>query len=254
MADESSDSDSAEDDSPAEPEEEESSDGEDSDTPETATSRPYAALLQSFNDVEEEEPRQKKRKLEHRPSPRPDQEDEVSPQESGDEEPGDGDGDAEQIDEPEDKVDGREEQEEEEEEEPDEDEDSHLGSLKLDPYEQHFAQPDQILSSTRVVACIRNDWNIQRSLMHPWRAVTALPATELATPATHRIKDTESMSLKRTLGDKAGELIGSLSPAEIVTSTILFNYEDLMLCDRTLQNAERLRKAVCLHALNHVFK
>lgn len=34
----------------------------------------------------------------------------------------------------------------------------------------------------------------------------------------------------------------------------IFNYQDVLFSERTLSNAEDLRKLACLHSINHMFK
>ena len=65
---------------------------------------------------------------------------------------------------------------------------------------------------------------------------------------------TKCSQLKRRLVASASVTYQSFDILEGILTPYIFNYRDVLLCNRTLANAERLRTMTCLHVLNHVFK
>ena len=68
------------------------------------------------------------------------------------------------------------------------------------------------------------------------------------------ILPTKCYQLKRRLVASASATYKSFDSLEGTLAPYIFNYRDVLFCNRTLANAERLRTMTCLHVLNHVFK
>lgn len=60
--------------------------------------------------------------------------------------------------------------------------------------------------------------------------------------------------LKQKLEAPAGRYLPELTGLNGTLAAAIFGYDDLLLTDRTTDNAQDLRTLTCLHALNHVFK
>ena len=213
----------------------------DSDVEESMTTRPYSALLQSL--AVDLAPQAKRRKLE-------------TTTQSGVVETREGDP---LVATPEDDVDEVQEAEEgpetaievlSEEEDYDTEDSS-------DPFEAHFADPDDNILSKRLKALQKNMWTTQKlSVPGIGKAITSIPddiqVKDVTMPAA--IPGPSCLMLKPKLAGsfvKQNPIFDSLEQA---ISPCLFDYHDLLFCERTPVNSDRLRRLACLHAINHVFK
>lgn len=215
-----------------------------------ATARPYMALMQKFQDSSASSaPSAKRRKITHAEpssrSPSPAQE------ESEEEEEGESDPKREDIDE----VD---EEEEEGEDQTggvqDDANDSDDEIDAADPFDAHFANPDQQISAPAVTAAKKGDWTTSRAMIQPWRAVVVSPDTNSTDPILQPISGLGGLKLKQKLRETAKEKMSNLDAAQKAFAPLLFGYKDVLHCDRSVDNSHRMRQTVCLHALNHIFK
>ncbi|OCL03616.1 DUF1253 domain-containing protein [Glonium stellatum] len=200
------------------------------------TTRPYNALLQSFQDsAAQEKPRRKRRKLEH--SPVEDQEThEVSPQpkEVDDTEPDAADAEV---------------------AEPAEIEDIEDDEDVSDPFEVHFTNPDENELSRRTNAIAANDWSSQRiPTTDSGRCLGYTPGSGQIALIKRKAKSTKDLKLKNRLFSTAQDVIGDFDELEQAIVPYVFDYRDVIFGARSVKNAERLRQITCLHALNHLFK
>lgn len=198
------------------------------------------ALIKSFTESSRNSaPQAKRRKLDHS---RPDETTSRQVDESSDED-GTGD-DVDQVDEPE--------------EEPEEvmvgdesDEDDEPDSS--DPFETHFAAPDETESSKRLRAVQKGEWKSKRNLAKSLRIVQEEPKdsdfTSLA--PISRLSD---LKLKQRLHQVMSSKHPELDRAEQRVAPFLFNYHDALYCNRNATNGDSIRRMICLHAVNHVFK
>ncbi|KAI5462499.1 U3 snoRNA-associated protein 25 [Mariannaea sp. PMI_226] len=215
---------------------------EDDDDDEKATARPYMTLLQSLN--ESSGPTAKRRKLDHRKSSPARDGDPSSPEASGDEAEEDKDIDHAE-EEPEDEDAGVEDQPEEDSED---EEDS------SDPFDMHFAHPNDDLVAKAVKAVQKGEWATKRALMQSWRATIMSPNSGAVPEVPKPISGVDGLKLKEKLKETASRKIGSFGPVQKNLGSLLFDYRDIMHCDRTVQNSDKMRQLTCLHALNHVFR
>lgn len=208
--------------------------------------RPYMALLQGFRD--ENAPRAKRRKLGHKESTEAPAHPagEENENESGSESDNEG-SDVDQVEEPEDPATGLDEVPEDD-DSSDEEEDS------SDPFDVHVARPDEQLSSKRVEAAKTGEWATKRALVNPWRATLMHPGSEEGFEVPSKASSLESFKLKQKLKETASQKMSNLSDLEKSLGPILFDYKDVLYCDRTVKDSKSLRQIVCLHALNHVLK
>ncbi|KAF5507101.1 U3 small nucleolar RNA-associated protein 25 [Colletotrichum aenigma] len=228
-----------------------SDDEEDEDVDEQPqNSRPYMALLQGF--TESTEPSAKRRKLD---SGKPESAakataaaEESSEDEDEDEEAGEKDVD--RVDEAEEEDPSADLADEEAESDDEDDVDA------TDPFDNHFATPDEDTYTKKVKAIQKNGWTFKRSMSKVSKAVVTYPQFEgsEAPSIPSPISSLESLKLKQKLKESASKKISPLNTLQQAMAPVLFNYNDVLYDDRDIKNSEGLRQLVCLHAVNHVFK
>lgn len=199
------------------------------------------ALLQSFHDSSA--PKAKRRKLDNA-EPARDAEQDSSDAESGDEEQ---DKDVDVVEEEE-----EEDQDEIQEQELDDDSEDEDGST--DPFDVHFAHPDEVASAKAVNAAKEDSWTTKRSLMGPLRATAFSAGEESSFTAPQKVGSISDLLLKQKLREPASKHLASLDDEEKALASLMFDYRDVLYCDRSVRNSDKLRRLTCLHALNHVFK
>lgn len=210
------------------------------DEEEQPAARPYMALLQSFNDTSA--PTAKRRKLGHNEASNPTENSrDEKMDDSGDEERDDVD----EVDE----VEDAENDDDQLEEEPDSEDEEEL----TDPFDVHFAHPNDQDVGLAVKAIKNDEWATKRAL------VSSLRATIMSAGSSSKIDipqpcGTEGLKLKQKLQETSAKKVDKLDNAQKAILPLLFGYKDIFHCDRTVKNSTGLRQAACLHALNHVFK
>lgn len=193
-------------------------------------------LLQGFGDSSA--PNAKRRKVDH--------EDTSDGRDAMDaEQEGEGGRDVDAVDEPEDPAIGLEEQPED---------DSDVEADATDPFDVHFAQPNEETMSSMVKAVKSGDWTTKRALMQSWRATVMSPGTDSACEPPQLISSLDSLRLKQKMKETASKKIGELNAVQRAFGSVIFDYRDILHCDRTVSNSDQLRQMTCLHALNHIFK
>lgn len=195
------------------------------------------ALLQSFND--DKTPKAKRRKLEHgefsqkAQSPQPDakanEDEDVDRVEDAEEDAAIG------VD-----------------EQPEDDSDDEQDST--DPFDVHFACPDDDVVTKRIRTAKEGGWTTRRALMQSWRATVTQPDASAGPNIPKPLSGLDDLRLKHKLKDIAGRKIANFSKVHQDFSPLLFDYRDILFCDRTMKNLDSLRHLTCLHALNHIFK
>ena len=199
------------------------------------TVKPYTALLQSLG-TDRGETLPKKRRIETVESAR---ETEVSAQDVKQ--------DVDQVEEPEEVedfgVDGAEDVDDLQED--------------YDPFMKHFAQlgDTDLLHRIQDVKngnWIAKIWNLESEGGHLIKATQ--PSTSASGNVLSVAQDTDDLQLKQKLQVPAKRALPSLDRVNGSLASSIFNYGDVLFPQRNLANAEILRKLICLHALNHIFK
>ncbi|KAF9882367.1 duf1253 domain-containing protein [Colletotrichum karsti] len=225
-----------------------SDDDDDDEDEQPQNTRPYMALLQGF--TESSEPSAKRRKLE---SGKPEGAPQTTAESSGDEDDDEDEG-GEAGEKDVDRVDEEEEDpsadiaEEAEEGDGEDDVDA------TDPFDHHFATPEETAYTKKVKAIQKNGWTFQRTMSKISKAVVTYPEGSDAPSIPSPISSLESLKLKQKLKESASKKITSLSTLQQAMAPVLFNYNDVLYDNRDVKNSESLRQLVCLHAVNHVFK
>ncbi|KAI9794785.1 MAG: rRNA-binding ribosome biosynthesis protein utp25 [Peltula sp. TS41687] len=126
-----------------------------------------------------------------------------------------------------------------------------------DPFEVHFASPDDIVLSQRLSAIAQNSWQTHKTEYgNSYKSALMMP--EGSQDAQHKAKlhlaRPKSLKLKPRLAEKAVTNWSEFDALESIVAPLMFMYMDVLFCTRTLANGHSLRKLSCLHLLNHVLK
>lgn len=209
------------------------------DDAETSGNKPYLALMQSFAKSKDQGPQAKRRKVDHSKSNDANREE---PEEELDEER-----DLDQVDEANEDpaaeiLDGAEDSDDEQ---PDE----------SDPFETHFAQPDEAEVSRRLKAFQAKESSTSQIELNKWRVTRVLPGNDTAqsTRSLGIVATASDLKLKKRLAEAASKR-PTLDKLEQVLYPPTFGYDDVLFCGRTPRNADSIRQMACLHAINHVYK
>jgi U3 small nucleolar RNA-associated protein 25 len=207
----------------------------------------YAALMQSFGQVvQDEEPRRKKRKLaangasDKRITSNGEakelySDEGIEPVVHQDQSL------AEDLQEP---------GQDDEEESADEDEDA------ADAFDAHFAKPDDNELSRNLQEIIDKKWyscSFLRNGNSKWTVLK--PGAALVSEEYHEnFPEPSSFQIKQKLSSQAKEVLGGLNDPEKGFAASTMSYKDTLFGKRTVPNSPKLRSIACLHALNHIFK
>ncbi|KAH7326047.1 hypothetical protein B0I35DRAFT_346832 [Stachybotrys elegans] len=200
-------------------------------------------LLESFKNADA--PSAKRRKLDHRDTQVPTAPQEAESDSESDHQEGDEAEDVDHVDEPEDTAPEMDEALEE-----DSEDEADLG----DPFDIHFAHPDEKLVSARVASAKKGQWAAKRQMVQNLRATSSIPGPSHVEDLPTSGASLDSLKLKQKLKEMASKTMGEFTNSQKALGPLLFNYHDILHCDRSVSNAGKLRDLVCLHALNHVFK
>ncbi|KAK8215167.1 rRNA-binding ribosome biosynthesis protein utp25 [Zalaria obscura] len=207
----------------------------------------YSALLQSFQQPSDPDKRpNKRRKMVQEEVVREDGEDESGSDGEADGAPGsdldmeDGEQEVEQEEDQEEAV---------PEEDLDDDEDA------TDPFELHFANPDDNELSRRLTAVAAGQWQSEKSRVSDAGSLTLTSPAGSEKPVPKRpVKTAKQLKLKKRLEEPAHKLWETISDVGQAVAPYIYNNQDLMYGARTVENASELRSMAALHALNHIFK
>jgi len=126
-----------------------------------------------------------------------------------------------------------------------------------DPFEAHFANPDDNVLAKRLKSVQNNQWSTQKTAFsNIEKAVLILPEDEAFTTNTAlpKISGPGELALKQKLSAVMSKQKPVFDTLEQMIAPLIFNYHDILYCERTPQSGESLRRLACLHAVNHVFK
>lgn len=201
------------------------------------TVKPYAALLQS---LAADAPPAKRRKMDTGSAPVEDGSDEDEDME----ELAHVDEVEEEEEGPETAIDGTLDDDTDEEEEED----------LSDPFEAHFANPDDNVLARRLKNLKKGVMTQKKELVKIGRAVVAVPEADEQMDFPAPISTPAGLKLKQKLAGPISKQRSKFDDLESTTAGALFNYKDVLYCERHPSNSERLRRLACLHAVNHVYK
>jgi U3 small nucleolar RNA-associated protein 25 len=124
-----------------------------------------------------------------------------------------------------------------------------------DPFETHFAHPDEAEVARRMNAFQAKHSSTSQIELNKWRLTRVLPGKD--TTQSARPLSTMATTLELKLKHRLAEAVAkrpTLDKLEQVLYPPTFGYDDVLFCGRTARNADSLRQMACLHAVNHVFK
>lgn len=125
-----------------------------------------------------------------------------------------------------------------------------------DPFEAHFANPDENSLTIKLKALAEKQWSSQNTVIPKIGKVTmSIPGEKLPVHAANpKVLGPKDLKLKQKLAIAFLKDKVSFNPLEKTVADVVFNYQDMLFCGRTPRNAQDLRRLTCLHAVNHVFK
>ncbi|KAL2148705.1 hypothetical protein VTH82DRAFT_1852 [Thermothelomyces myriococcoides] len=136
------------------------------------------------------------------------------------------------------------------------DEDDELDST--DPFEVHFADPKEDEVQPKLKAAKEGKWRTERIPTKSTRIFLSIPDTGDGT--THNtllpapVSGISDLKLKKRLHDSMASKHPKFDQVEQTIAPHLFNYQDVLYCNRTVAGSQGVRRMAALHALNHVFK
>ncbi|KAK0635639.1 hypothetical protein B0T17DRAFT_612470 [Bombardia bombarda] len=238
-----------------EPEEEseDEMDSDDEDDEESAqNAQPYMSLMRSL--VESAPHKAKRRKLDHSSTEESAKRSKTKPASNDvdmDGEPQDGDADL--VDEPEE---APEEIDAPEEVAPEDlfDLDDNLDTT--DPFETHISAPDDAIVQPRLRAIKAGNWRTERVTSKGTRIQVNVPNVDgsdgWSMPAP--VNGIADLKLKKKLDETLSKKHATFDLVEQTIAPFLFDYQDVLYCNRTVASADSARRITCLHALNHILK
>ncbi|KAG9246285.1 U3 small nucleolar RNA-associated protein 25 [Calycina marina] len=126
-----------------------------------------------------------------------------------------------------------------------------------DPFEVHFADPDENILSKRLEALQLSQWSTQRVVLpNSETGVLSIPGAG-ETPSGHtfsKVRNSSDLKLHKKLVSIVEEQRPQFDELESTVAPLMFNYQDMLFYERKVSNVESLRRLVCLHAINHIFK
>jgi U3 small nucleolar RNA-associated protein 25 len=122
-----------------------------------------------------------------------------------------------------------------------------------DPFEVHFASPDENELSRRLKCIQSNAWRTEKHTFPNVGNLTVSAPTcvEAALIQKSSIKGPRDTALKARLVEDDSPVYSQLEQA---IAPYIFDYSDLFFAARTPQNADSMIELSCLHTLNHVLK
>lgn len=215
---------------------------ESEDEEDVKAAQPYASLMRS---LVESAPKAKRRKLDHADSESAKPEAGSQAGDEGDEADGERDVDRAEVLE-----------EEAEDAGPEDlfDEDDDLDSS--DPFEMHFSDPKTDELQPRVTAIQQSKWRTERIATDSTRVFLSTPDTGDTTGKTlpAPVTGIAELKLKKRLQEAMEPKHAKFDQVEQTIAPLLFNYQDMLYCNRTVAGSQSIRRMASLHALNHIFK
>ncbi|KAK0109065.1 rRNA-binding ribosome biosynthesis protein utp25 [Cadophora gregata f. sp. sojae] len=125
-----------------------------------------------------------------------------------------------------------------------------------DPFEVHFASPDDNVLAGRLKALELKQWTSQKlAFPKSGKALISVPEKEMSKIALPvPISGPGDLKLKQKLADAMTAQKPIFDPLENSIGPLIFGYQDVFYCDRNATNSESLRRLTCLHAINHISK
>ena len=129
------------------------------------------------------------------------------------------------------------------------------GDDLADPFQTHYAEPSkEFLDRIKTVATA--GWDTAKSLAkvdgEELRIATQVP-TGVEIPSKRK-EPLADLKVKDKLVEQFNEANGPLTPLQKELASTVFNHQDLVFGNRTVQNQKELRSLYCLQAINIIHK
>lgn len=126
-----------------------------------------------------------------------------------------------------------------------------------DPFLKHFAQQENMELSQGIQDVKNDNWATRLSDLKLeggyLMKVLQISSSALA-HGSSIVLNTDDLQLKQRLQEPAKKALPSFDRVTGSLASSIFNYRDVLFPERTLRNAETVRKLTSLHTLNHVLK
>ncbi|KAI9731707.1 MAG: rRNA-binding ribosome biosynthesis protein utp25 [Cirrosporium novae-zelandiae] len=124
-----------------------------------------------------------------------------------------------------------------------------------DPFDTHFAHPEGSILTSKIDTASQRKWRQQTETKN-YRLKIFTPDTKPGVITTRMpgIISLEQLRLKPKINEAAKEILSDFTEAQKAIVPHIFDYKDILFCQRTPTNGQSLRQLASLHALNHIFK
>lgn len=125
-----------------------------------------------------------------------------------------------------------------------------------DYFEVHFANPEDNELAARLKDVQNGEWRNEKQTAYQKGSLTVTMPKSAPETASKKptLRSTSDIPLKQKLVETAKKHIGTFNDVQRTVVPHMLSYTDLLVSNRTPANAESLRNAACMHALNHVLK
>lgn len=124
-----------------------------------------------------------------------------------------------------------------------------------DPFEVHFANPDENDLAKRLKVAQAGDWLVDRVKAYDDGHIDVAALKKCGSAVRKpQYGGAEDLPLKAKLVPNARKHLAHFDDVQRSIAPYMLKYTDVLVGDRTPANAESLRNLSCLHALNHVLK
>jgi U3 small nucleolar RNA-associated protein 25 len=126
-----------------------------------------------------------------------------------------------------------------------------------DPFEAHFADPDDNLLARRLKSLEQSQWSTQKSSIPKFgKVIMSIPQKDdvKVSNAFSSVSGPAELKLKQKLAIVMSKQRPEFNDLEKHIAPSIFSYQDVLFCERQPTISEILKRLACLHAVNHVFK
>lgn len=124
-----------------------------------------------------------------------------------------------------------------------------------DPFEAHFANPDDNKLATRLKVAQAGEWRTDQLKTYNDGKINVAALKGCGSAVRKpQFSGAADVSLKKKLAPNAREHLARFDEVQRAIAPYMLNYTDVLVGNRSPANAKSLRDLSCMHALNHVLK
>ena len=129
-------------------------------------------------------------------------------------------------------------------------------SLGYDTFVIHFENQDETRLQHEIKDIDEKSWSTLKGFPSSgWKSMEFFPSSKEAARCNRSSRvPLKQIRPKQKLQHSMESLLTSLTDIDAWIGETILNYQDLLFTDRNPLNALKLRKTICFHALNHIFK